>query len=70
MLRQMTGEETKTYHRNKSYQISKKLRKLDQYDDFDYPSIEQRKWVIRRLKRSNTWPKVHENKIADKKHWK
>jgi hypothetical protein len=32
-------------------------------DDF------QKEWVLFRLSHSNTWPKVHENKIGDWKHW-
>lgn len=34
------------------------------------PTEEQEQWIKRRMSRSNTWPKVKENKIGDWKLWK
>lgn len=34
------------------------------------PDYYQKRWVLFRLSHSNTWPKVHENKIGDVMNWK
>ena len=67
-LKQMTDEETKEYHLKKLFELSSKSAK--QKPQLEDPTEEQEQWINRRMSRSNTWPKVHENKIGDWKHWR
>jgi len=34
------------------------------------PTYEQKQWVLFRLRQSNTWPNVHENKIGNPDNWR
>ena len=61
-------EKIKKYHRERLYNLS--LKSLGQIPQLEEPTDEQKEWVLFRLSHSNTWPKVHENKIGDFKNWK
>jgi hypothetical protein len=34
------------------------------------PTYEQKQWVLFKLRHSNTWPNVHENKIGNPDNWR
>ena len=79
-LKKMTHEETKEYHLKKLLELAKPERELffgvdgNAYDGDDNliaeePDYYQKQWVVFRLIHSNTWSKVHENKIGDVKNW-
>jgi len=61
-------EQTKEFHRNRLYELS--VKTIGRVPCLEEPSYEQKQWVLFRLSHSNTWPKVHENKIGDYKNWK
>jgi len=65
ILKKMTEDETKQYHRKKLYEMTKNLRRLNLYDDFDYQTIEQRDYVEYRMNHPETWPRVKEIKIGE-----
>jgi len=64
----MTEQETKEYHRKKLYELS--LNSIGEIPQLNEPIDEQKEWVLFRLRQSNTWPKVHENKIGNFKNWR
>jgi|GEM_PF-2258484 len=84
MLKVMTDDETKEYHLQKFAQWSKRWEQ-EQKGELVFgvdrnvyrngklleeePSDEDKEWVLLRLSHSNTWPKVHENKIGDSRNW-
>jgi hypothetical protein len=68
MLKVMTDIEAKEYHRKKLFELS--LKSIGEIPQLDEPNEEQKGWVLFRLSHSNTWSKVHENKIGDSKNWK
>jgi hypothetical protein len=85
MLKVMTGSETNEYHLRKLAEWTKKWEqqhnrqlvcgvKRNVYRNgklfLEEPSDKDKEWVLFRLSHSNTWPKMHENKIGDWKHWK
>jgi hypothetical protein len=85
MLKIMTYEEPKGYHlqkfaeRGKKWEQEQNRQLVFSIDRNVYrngkvfleePSDEDKEWVLFRVLHSNTWPKVHENKIGDWKHWK
>ena len=61
-------EKIKNYHREKLYNLS--LKTIGNIPQLEEPDYWQKQWVLFRLSHSNTWPKVHENKIGDFKNWK
>ena len=62
MLKLMTDDETKQYHRKKLLELS--LKSPGEIPQLEEPTDDQKQWVLFRLSHSNTWPKVHENKIG------
>jgi hypothetical protein len=55
-------------HLKKLYVLS--IKSMGQIPQLDYSTYEQKKWIVFRLTHSNTWSKVHENKIGDWKNWR
>jgi hypothetical protein len=67
-LKKMTDEETKEYHLKKLYELS--IKSLGEIPRIHEPTDDEEEWVLFRLSLSDTWPKVHENKIGDDRNWK
>ena len=78
----MTEPEIRAYHRKKLEELSTKSIKselvfgvdgnvYDSNGDLveEEPTFEQKQWIVFRLTHSDTWSKVHENKIGDSKNW-
>jgi hypothetical protein len=65
ILRQMTEEEAKEYHKNKriaairNFAERRPRPKLDPYADFDDLNIEQQEWVEGQLNESRSWERWH-----------
>jgi len=63
----MTEPELRDYHRKKLYELS--IKSLGEIPQIHEPTDEQKEWVLFKLSHSDTWPKVHKNKIGDFKNW-
>lgn len=55
-------------HRKRLYELS--LKSAGQKPQLVEPDEWQEEWIKFRLSHPSTWPKVHENKIGDWKHWR
>lgn len=76
-LRKTTHKETREYHLKKVFELSKPRGDLVFYVDgsisrngkiiAEEPTSDQKEWVLSRISHSNTWPKVHKNKIGESK---
>jgi hypothetical protein len=64
----MTEPEMRDYHRKKLYELS--IKSLGEIPQIHEPTNDEEEWVLFRLSLSDTWPKVHENKIGDDRNWK
>jgi hypothetical protein len=57
----------KEYHLKRLQKLSEES--LGEIPQLDETSKEQKRWIVFRLKHSNTWPKVDDNKIGDPDNW-
>ena len=54
MLKEMTDDEIKEYHRKKRYELS--LKSIGEIPQLEEPNYEQKLWVLHKLKGSaSTW---------------
>jgi hypothetical protein len=60
-------QETKHYYIKRLEQLA--LSHIGDIPQLHEPTYEQEQWIKFRLLHGNTWPKVHENKIGDRKNW-
>jgi hypothetical protein len=58
----------KEYHLKILQKLSEES--IGEIPQLDEPSKERKRWIVFRLKHSNTWPKVHDNKIGDPDNWR
>jgi hypothetical protein len=58
----------KEYHLKILQKLSEES--IGEIPQLDEPSKEQKQWIVFRLKHSNTWHKVHDNKIGDPDNWR
>jgi hypothetical protein len=64
----LVERQNKKYHRKTLYELS--LKTVGVIPWLDEPNEEQQRWIKFRLTHYNSWPKIHENKIGDRKNWR
>jgi len=67
-LKVMTKQETREYHLKKLYELS--IKTIGEIAELVKPNQEQKQWIDYKLKHSNAWAKLSENKIGDWKSWR